>query len=55
MIRILMILLLTGCSSLPTCGKYSNDIEKRDSCRAQQESHQRYQERMRIYDRFDRR
>ena len=55
MIRFLMILLFTGCANLPVCNKYSTDMEERDSCRAQEEAHQRHQERIWRYDRFDRR
>jgi|VirMetMinimDraft_7_1064189.scaffolds.fasta_scaffold09758_2 hypothetical protein len=53
MIRILMILLFTGCASVPVCDESSNTIEEKENCRAQQETYQRNQEHMWRHDRFN--
>ena len=52
MIKILMILLLTGCAGLPVCNEHAANSDEREFCREQREAHQRNQERIWMYDRM---
>ena len=55
MIKIFMLLFLTGCAGLPVCNEHAANSDERESCREQREAQYQHQERMWRYDRFDRR